>query len=199
MDLEKAKSTARKHWLPLILATAGMIFFGYGLIQLFGSAGPSDDSVVFESSASSSAETKSTKIMVDVEGAVVTPGVYELPYSSRVEDAIKAAGGLGQTADQAWISKNVNLAGKLVDGGKLYIPSVGEATAVQGAQTSSIASLVNINSASSSQLEALPGIGVVTAGKIIDNRPYGTIEELKTRKVVSNSVFEKIKEKITVN
>ena len=58
--------------------------------------------------------------------------------------------------------------------------------------------LININTATQTELEALPGVGPVTAGKIIDGRPYQTLEELKTKKAVGNALFEKIKDKLTV-
>ena len=58
--------------------------------------------------------------------------------------------------------------------------------------------LININSASQTELEALPGVGPVTAGKIIDGRPYQTLEELKSKKAVGNALFEKIKDKLTI-
>lgn len=144
---------------------------------------------------------KDETISVDVSGAVNTPGVYKVLQTARVEDAINAAGGFSQSANQEYISKYINLAQKLVDGTKVYVPfegetiSSGQSTAVAGAQT---ASKVNINTASQSELEGLPGVGPVTASKIISGRPYQKIEDLLGSKIVGKSVFDKIKDSILV-
>lgn len=141
------------------------------------------------------------KISVDVSGAVLKPGVYQLDTGDRVEEAIKAAGGFSESANQEYISKYLNMAQKLSDGMKIYIPAVGESgPAVQSGAVagSSMQSKVNINTASQSELEALPGIGPVTASKIISDRLYQKIEELLERKIVSKSVFEKIKANLVV-
>lgn len=139
-------------------------------------------------------------ISVDVSGAVVTPGVYQLNESARIEEAVKAAGGFSDGANLEYISKSLNLAQKLTDGTKVYVPFQGESASVMGTSTSStrtaISGKVNINTSSQSELEALPGIGPVTASKIISGRPYGSIEELLGKKIVGKSVYEKIKDSI---
>lgn len=136
-------------------------------------------------------------ISVDISGAVNNPGVYKLSEGARAEEAIASAGGFAETANQEYISKYLNMAQKLSDGSKVYVPMEGEsavagqAGAVAGTSTQA---QVNINTGSQSELEALPGIGPVTATKIISNRPYQEISDLINKKVVSNSIFEKIKE-----
>lgn len=142
-------------------------------------------------------------ISVDVSGAVNSSGVYQLKDGDRIEDAIGAAGGFAQDADQEYISKYINLAQKLVDGTKVYVPKNGEQRIPSSAQAGTVSGVsstatVNINNATQLELEALPGIGPVTASKIISDRPYQKIEELLSKKVVSKSVFEKIKNSITV-
>lgn len=141
-------------------------------------------------------------IAIDVSGAVKTPGVYNLKEDARIEDAIAAAGGFNSQANEEYISKSLNLAQKLVDGSKVYIPSEGDAsvptTSSQTGAVAGINSKVNINTSSQAEIEALPGIGPVTASKIISDRPYQTIEELTGKKVVSKAVFEKIKDEIVV-
>lgn len=180
-----------------------MIFLGIGLIQYFSGT---ESQIEFQKgseveAASTSANTG--KIVVDVSGEVVNPGVYKLSSDARVQDAITAAGGLSTSADAAYIAKSVNLASVLKDGIKIYIPRVGEApvqTTVMGATTEgsgdASSGMISVNSASSSELESLPGIGTVTAGKIINGRPYGSIEELLSKKIVGQSVYEKIKDSI---
>lgn len=141
-------------------------------------------------------------ISIDVSGSVKSPGVYRLKMGSRIEQAVEAAGGFSENANQEYISKYINLAQNLVDGTKVYIPKIGEQGSSSGQAGSvsgeSSAASVNINSASQAELEALPGIGPVTASKIISDRPYQSIEELLSKKIVSKSVFEKIKDSIVV-
>lgn len=93
------------------------------------------------------------------------------------------------------------MAQKISDGSKIYVPSQGENEAnVQTGQVSGVSTQakININTASQSELEALPGIGPVTASKIISDRPYQKIEELISKKVVSRSVYDKIKDSLTL-
>lgn len=204
-------SHIRSHRLSSAFGAVGLSLLVYGLISLLASS-QSKAPFIFEGENSASAgvsenASKSGKIthgiMVDVEGAVVKPGVYTLSSDARIRDALIAAMGLSSTANRDWVSMHINLAAKLSDGAKVYIPSVGElgnstvsgSGAVVGDSTSS---QININTASMSELDSLSGVGPVTAQKIIDNRPYTDIQELLNKKVIGNSVFEKIKEKITV-
>ena len=140
-------------------------------------------------------------ISVDVSGAVQKPGVYQLKMGARIEEAISAAGGFTQTANGEYISKYLNMAQKLSDGAKVYVPVVGESGPV-GQTTGSVSGInsskVNINNATQAQLEALPGIGPVTASKIISDRPYQSIDDLLSKKIVSKAVFEKIKDSLTL-
>jgi competence protein ComEA len=133
--------------------------------------------------------------LVDVGGAVVNPGIYEFGPEARLNDALVAAGGLDEDADADWVSHNLNLAGKLTDGVKIYVPyrGEGEVAGVAGGTD-----LININSASLTELDRLWGIGPVTAQKIIDSRPYAKIEDLLEKKIVKANVFEEIKDKISV-
>lgn len=144
------------------------------------------------------------RIKVDVSGAVQNPAVYSLPSNSRVEDAIKLAGGFAASVSAEYISKRLNLSQKLSDGIKIYVPFEGETSAssgqgyggvVSGSQTTKI----GLNSSTQSQLEALPGVGPATALKIIASRPYGDVSELLSKRVVSRAVYEKIKDLVDVN
>ena len=134
--------------------------------------------------------TISAELVVDIGGEVVRPGVYKLPVGSRIEDALRVAEGLTVGADTNYIEKYLNRAAKVSDGQKLYIPSK-SASSVQDNR-------ININSASQGELEGLPGIGPVTAGKIMAGRPYQNISELVGRKIVGTKVFEQIKDQISV-
>ena len=125
-------------------------------------------------------------VVVHVVGAVVEPGVYELPVGARGDDAVRAAGGLTGDAD----SRAVNLALQLVDGEQLVIPRRGETlpTNAPRHQPSATAAkttaprLVNINRATVAELDQLPGVGPSTARAIVEHRerygPYATVDDL---------------------
>ncbi len=157
------------------------------------------------------------KIKIDVAGAVANPGVYELSEDDRVEEALGAAGGLAEGADREWVAKNLNLAAKLSDGDKLYIPKVGETTSapssintpapavgIPSGGESLNCSRVNINTASAATLaDCLSGIGTTKAQSIIEYREahggFKSIEEIKNVKGIAEGTFAKIKDQITVN
>ena len=143
------------------------------------------------------------EIVVDVAGAVVDPGVYRLAHGSRVGDAIDAAGGFSPRVDAARVSAELNLAATLQDGAQIRVPSRDETPPPVGTGGSSGAGggLINLNTASESELESLPGIGPVTAGKIIASRataPFATIEELRERGLVYEKTFEDLRALVTV-
>lgn len=192
-----------EHKLSVALGIVALICFAYGLITFFASSTTASSDIVFESSAKQNSEIVPTmvskSIMVDVAGAVQKPGVYALPSDSRVQDALIAAGGVSANADSTVIAKTLNLAAKLSDGAKLYIPSLGElGTSTDTSVLGDGVTAININTATVQVLEGLPGVGSVTAGRIVASRPYASIDELVRKKVVSQSVFTKIKEMVTV-
>ena len=133
-------------------------------------------------------------IMVHVTGAVLSPGLYNLPEGSRVNDAIEAAGGFRENADTSFI----NLAGIVKDGDKIHVPEL-----LPGLSLGGSGLLVNINFATQTELENLPGIGPTLAKRIIDYRnQYGffdSIDSLKDVPGFGEAVFEQIKDLITVN
>jgi len=138
-------------------------------------------------------------LVIDVEGGVAHPGIQELPAGSRVADALAAAGGYAETADLASAAQSLNLAASLVDGQQIYVPVMGAAPPARGDGTAG--GLVNLNRATQSELEALPGIGPVTAGKIITARteqPFATLDELVSRKVLTAHQLEQIADLVTV-
>lgn len=194
----------RQFWLPISMGFAGLMFLGYGLIGFSGNKQTGND-IVFESaSASDSAKESVKKIVVDIEGAVEKPGVYELDKDSRVQDVLIKAGGMSDEADRGLVAKSMNLAAPIIDGAKIYIPFEGEESAhfvsTLGSTDSDdgLQGLINVNTASENDLDTLPGVGPVTAGKIIGSRPYEKTEDLVTKKAVGNATFEKIKDKISV-
>jgi competence protein ComEA len=157
------------------------------------------------------------KIFVDVAGAVKNPGVYEATFGARLKDVLDLAGGLSDEADKFFFQRNFNLAKIVIDQEKIYIPSTWEVQSGifvenqrtldytqktninwEGGNLENSINKININQATAEELETLPGIGKLTAQKIIKNRPYQTIDELLTKKVISKSTFEKIKDLISL-
>ena len=166
--------------------------------------GISDD-VLSGSDRPASSATNST-IVVDVQGAVRRPGVHRLAAESRVGDAVQAAGGYGPSVDIAAAAALLNLAERLVDGAKIHVPVLGEATPPgpppAGRDDATVTGgLIDINHATADELDTLPGIGEVTAAKIIAAReemPFASIEDLIGRDVVGPATMDKIRELITV-
>lgn len=207
VNTEKISQLINLYKVPIILFLLGLVLFTIAIVLILKKE-TGTSSVVFSTDSSPSAQTF---LKIDVEGAVLSPGVYTLPGESRILDALVSAGGLSEKADRDYIVKNVNKAAKLVDGSKIYIPFVGESSSslsLPAGKAGNLSNLgdvaglttgtVNINSASQFQLEVLPGVGPVTAGKIISGRPYQTIEELKSKKILGNALFKKIKNLIAV-
>jgi competence protein ComEA len=156
-------------------------------------AGPSS------SPASAEVPAPPAGIIVDVQGAVAAPGVQELRAGSRIADAIAAAGGYAADADLAASSASVNLAQLLVDGQQVRVPRIGEGAVAEAATAPSTAGrgggLVNLNTATPEELEALPGIGPVTVQKIVaarQEKPFASLEEAVERGVINNGQLEDI-------
>lgn len=145
--------------------------------------------------SSVTSQVKNRLLKVDVSGSVVRPGMIEMPYDSRIHDVLITAGGLSPKADRIYVSRNINLAQKVTDGMKIYIPAEGEQVTGLNNNVSS-GNLININNASKSELEELNGIGPVTAEKIIQGRPYQAISDLINKKIINPSVYNKIKDEI---
>jgi competence protein ComEA len=159
--------------------------------------------ITLEAQVSASATpAQQAELVVDVSGAVARPGVRRLPAGSRVADAIAAAGGFAPSVDAAAASSTLNLAAPLQDGAKIVVPQRGRSAQPGGAPAASTKpGHVDLNSATQAQLEELPGIGPVTAKKIVDARAearFRNINELTTRKIVGPSTFEKIRELVSV-
>jgi competence protein ComEA len=146
------------------------------------------------------APAQAQAIVIDVSGAVSAPGLYKLTSDSRIADALKAAGGATEQADTGYIAKNLNLAQKVTDGMKLYVPYANESVQVMGVstKTSVTSGPVSLNNGTLEQLDSLSGVGAVTAQKIIDARPISSVEQLVSKKIISKSVYDKIKDHVSL-
>lgn len=153
-------------------------------------------------------------LVVHISGGVVKPGVYELPQGSRLQDAVRVAGGLLASAD----SNMLNLAANLKDGERLFIPTLAPTQAPVSAQANpnevrlavplsivpeaTISGKVNINTASVDELDQLPGIGPVTAQKIVEHRQanglFQSVEAIMDVSGIGPAMYEKLKDLITV-
>jgi competence protein ComEA len=148
----------------------------------------------------SSATATPALLIVDVAGAVRKPGVYEFAEGERVVDAIERAGGPMPKADLSLL----NLAAMLVDGTQILVPKTGPpvAGAPGGAVPGSSGGLVNINTASATELETLSGIGEVLAGTIVEyrdqNGPFVSVDDLLDVSGIGPATLEEIRDQVTV-
>ncbi|KAA5806738.1 helix-hairpin-helix domain-containing protein [Thermoanaerobacterium thermosaccharolyticum] len=144
---------------------------------------------------------KPKEIKVYVTGLVKSPGVYTMKDGDRVDDAIKLAGGALEGADLS----NINLAEKVKDEQMIKVPKIGENNNSTGGigDVEKADGKININKATKEELDTLPGIGEVTAQRIIDFREqhgnFQKIEDIMNVSRIGPKLFEQIKDKITVD
>lgn len=180
-------------------------------------SGDSEQTIGTDESAAYIVEEQRT-LYVHVCGAVMAPGVYELPAGSRVYEAVQAAGGFTENAEESY----VNQAQQLTDGGKLLIPTVEEVQngkvpdtltetedgpgndrqTNSGTQTGVDDGRININTASVEELCRIPGIGATRAAAIISYREnhgsFGRPEDIMQVSGIKEGTYEKIKDSIRV-
>ncbi|MEK7168884.1 MAG: helix-hairpin-helix domain-containing protein [Patescibacteria group bacterium] len=196
----------------IIFSLLGLILIGLGVLSYKIDIFSSGDTVEVLNSTNAGPESPQDEqgnIVVEISGAVEKPGVYKLKNGSRIDDLLISAGGISSDADRLWVEKNINRAAKLIDGQKLYIYHLGEVSAkntgsikldqeVLGVSNQNLSNLVNINTASQSELEKLVGIGPVYAQKIVEGRIYSNTEELVKRQIIPQKTFQKIQNEISV-
>lgn len=198
--LREHKEVLKKAGIVVLVIVLGLV------VSMFKNGGQEEANAQAEEATVSTEET-AAMIYVDVGGEVKDPSVVELPDGSRVTDAITAAGGLTEQADLT----DINRAAFVSDGEKIYIPSqvskleddglsVGEGGG--GGTAKSSDGRININTADSTQLQELTGVGPATAEKIIDYRKqngrFQSIEDIKNVSGIGDKTYEKLKDHIKV-
>lgn len=148
-------------------------------------------------------KTTDTCMYVDIGGAVITPGVYEVDAGTRLYEVIEKAGGLDDNADL----ESINRAAFVEDGQKIMIPYTVDGSEQQSQTKRSVAAsdsgsaLININTASLDELKQLTGVGDVIAQRIIEYRsvtPFKNKEDIMSVKGIGNATYDKFKDQITV-
>lgn len=198
--LREHKEVLKKAGIVVLVIVLGLV------VSMIKNGGQEDANAQAEEATVSTEET-AAMIYVDVGGEVKDPSVVELPDGSRVTDAITAAGGLTEQADLT----DINRAAFVSDGEKIYIPSqvseleddglsAGEGGG--GGTAKSSDGRININTADSTQLQELTGVGPATAEKIIDYRKqngrFQSIEDIKNVSGIGDKTYEKLKDHIKV-
>jgi competence protein ComEA len=206
-------SMTRRDELAVGLVVASLLSLAGAAWLLVGAVGaapaPIDGEVATSLSPmalGSPSPVSTADLVIDVQGAVRRPGIVLLPPGARVGDALAAAGGYSRQADLNAAAASLNLAALLADGAQVHVPIIGAPTAGGGGGTDgggdpgSGSTLVNVNTATPEELEALPGIGPVTVQKIVAGRaqqPFATVDEMVEREVIDRGQLEDIRALVT--
>ena len=142
--------------------------------------------------------TPSALLQVYVSGAVKNPGVYGLEEGSRVKDGIELAGGFEKNADPSKIARELNLAQKIHDQDHIHVSAKEDSSMLDlGSSAKTSNNLLDVNSATLTQLEELKGVGEVTAKKIVSLRPYLSFQDFSAKTGLSTRLLEGIQAQIT--
>ena len=216
--MEELIEKIKEYKIIVICASLGLVLGGFFLLKPVAQTPAKESNLQTEvttvsKDSASEKEEKSQKseaeevvekdlITVDVKGAVKSPGIYDLPVGSRINDAVQKAGGLTDNAD----SKSINLAQRISDEALVYVPSKEEATSQEAHSNASNTKenkKVNLNKASLEELKQVKGLGAKRAQDIIDHREsngkFKSVDELKKVSGIGAKTIEKLKEYVTVD
>lgn len=187
----------------ILIGIVGAGLLGYGIWGVIAPEKATVEIIKNGSQTTTHSLVVESEIVIEVAGAVEKPGVYRLQKGSRIGDVLVLAGGVSENADREWVSKTMNLAEVVKDGGKVYIPLYRETPSQSNGKgvtlgESQSQGKININTASAGELDSLEGIGEVRAQAIVTNRPYANTQEIVEKAKIPQSVYEKIKDSITV-
>jgi competence protein ComEA len=197
MDNLPISITARRALAGVLLLIAVLVLAGRYLLRAGAPAPPRPAPIVSEQSRAAEAP----KVVVHVVGAVRRPGLYRLREGSRIADALARAGGATRKADLTV----VNLAAPLSDGVQVVVPKrpppgAAAVPAAGGAAAAAPAGPVHLNTATLEQLDALPGVGPVTAQKILDYREqnggFASVDELDAVPGIGPARMEQLREAV---
>ena len=216
--MEKLIEKIKEYKIIIICAGLGLVLGGFFLLKPSTQAPAKESNLQTEvttvpKDSASEKEEKSQKeqteevveqdlITVDVKGAVKSPGIYDLPVGSRINDAVQKAGGLTENAD----SKSINLAQRISDEALVYVPTKEETTSQEAHSNASNTKenkKVNLNKASLEELKQVKGLGGKRAQDIIDHREtngkFKSVDDLKKVSGIGAKTVEKLKEYVTVD
>ena len=216
--MEELIDKIKEYKIIVICAGLGLVLGGFFLLKPVAQTPAKESNLQTEvttvsKDSASEKEEKSQKseteevvekdlITVDVKGAVKSPGIYDLPVGSRINDAVQKAGGLTDNAD----SKSINLAQRISDEALVYVPTKEEATSQEMPSSTSNSKenkKVNLNKASLEELKQVKGLGAKRAQDIIDHREsngkFKSVDELKKVSGIGAKTIEKLKEYVTVD
>ena len=210
--MEELIKKIKEYKIIVICASLGMVLGGFFFLKPVAQTPAKESNLQTEVTTVSKdeKEDKNQKeevveqdlITVDVKGAVKSPGIYDLPVGSRINDAVQKAGGLTDNAD----SKSINLAQRISDEALVYVPTKEEATrqeAHSNASNTKENKKVNLNKASVEELKQVKGLGAKRAQDIIDHREsngkFKSVDDLKKVSGIGAKTIEKLKEYVTVD
>jgi competence protein ComEA len=207
-----APATSAARYAPFAAIAIAVIAAIAVIVALASSTprGPAPAVVLPSERAVPASRELADEIVVEVTGGVRKPGLVRLPASSRVADAVAAAGGFGPAVDTAAASA-LHLAKPVADGDQVHVPVRGEhppappgggsapgTPGAAGAPTGPI----DLNAATEAELDSLPGVGPATVAKIVaarTERPFASVDELRDRKIVGPATLAKIRDLVVVH
>lgn len=215
--IEQLNDFLRIHLFETILGILAILICGVSAFIFYSTRSETFKEPVVNVAHTNTIPSKTADLLsVDISGAVNKPDVYSVRKDTRLKEVLSLAGGFSENADAGFFYRNFNLSRYLIDQEKIYIPSSEEIrlglytenqkivdyTSAQSPTNNSVYSdtsdRVHINNATLDELDTLPGIGKTTAQKILDNRPFSSIDELISKKILSQNAYNKITDMISL-